>query len=135
MTFSPAAVSTLLAHFRELGRRPEDYDCIVTGDLGAIGKQIVDERMQHEGFSLAGRYEDCGVLIFDRKRQDVHAGGSGCGCSASVLCGYLLRQMQEKKLQNLLFCGTGALLSPVSTNQGESVPGICHAVWLSTERE
>lgn len=132
---APAAVETISAHFRELGRRPEDYDLIVTGDLGAIGKQIVPEQMCKEGYLLDGRYDDCGVMLFDRERQDVHAGGSGCGCSALVLCGHLLREMQRGNIHDLLFCGTGALLSPVSANQGESVPGICHAVWLSTERE
>ena len=132
---APAAVSTLLTHFRELDRRPEDYDCIATGDLGAIGKQVVSEQMAAEGYDLGERYNDCGVMIYDCKKQDVHAGGSGCGCSAVVLCGELLRQMQEKKINDLLFCGTGALLSPVSVNQGESIPSICHAVWLSTKKE
>ncbi len=132
---APAAVATLQAHFRELNRKPEDYDLIVTGDLGAIGKQIVKEQMEKDGFPLDGRYDDCGVMIFDRQKQDVHAGGSGCGCSAAVLCGSLLRRMQNGELNELLFCGTGALLSPVSTNQGESVPSICHAVWLSRKKE
>ncbi len=132
---APAAIATLLAHFRELGRRPEDYDRIITGDLGAIGKQIVAEQMAAEGYDLGERYDDCGVMIFDRERQDVHAGGSGCGCSAAVLCGTLLRQMQEKKINDLLFCGTGALLSPVSVNQGESITRVCHGVWLSTKKE
>lgn len=132
---APAAVDTLTAHFRELGRRPEDYDKIVTGDLGALGSRIVAERMEKEGLPMEGRYDDCGLMIFDREKQDVHAGGSGCGCSAVVLCADLLRRMQTGEINDLLFCGTGALLSPVSTNQGESVPGICHAVWLSTEKE
>ena len=132
---APAAVHTLQTHFLELGRTPEDYDLIVTGDLGAVGAKIVAEEMEKAGLPMGRRYSDCGLLIFDRKRQDVHAGGSGCGCSALVLCGHLLRRMQDKKLRNLLFCGTGALFSPVSSGQGESIPGVCHAVWLSTERE
>ena len=132
---APAAISTLQAHFRELGRSPADYDLIVTGDLGSIGRKIVAQQMRQDGIDLGSRYADCGELIFDAGRQDVHAGGSGCGCSAVVLCGYLLRQMEQGKLHNLLFCGTGALLSPVSTGQGLPIPGICHAVWLSTERE
>ena len=132
---APAAVETLQTHFRETGKAPEDYDLIVTGDLGAVGRQIVQEQMEKDGIPLGSRYRDCGELIYDRKRQDVHAGGSGCGCSAAVLCGYLLPQMEKKVIKNLLFCGTGALLSPVSTNQGESIPSICHAVWISREED
>ena len=131
---APAAVDTLERHFQDFHRSPADYDLIVTGDLGALGKQIVQEQMATDGYDLSKNYEDCGVLLFDEKRQDVHAGGSGCGCSAGVLCGYLLRRMQEGSLRRLLFCGTGALLSPVSTWQGESIPGICHAVVISAER-
>ena len=131
---APAAAETLKTHFREFGKRPQDYDRIVTGDLGALGAQILKKTMEREGMPLGERYDDCGLLIYDRKRQDVHAGGSGCGCSAAVLCGHLLRQMAAKEVNNLLFCGTGALFSPVSSNQGESIPGVCHAVWLSTER-
>lgn len=131
---APAAIDTLRQHFEDLHRKPRDYDLIVTGDLGALGKKIVLEQMALEGFDLAGRYDDCGVLIFDAKKQDVHAGGSGCGCSASVLCGYLLNKMRSREINRLLFCATGALLSPVSTWQGESIPGICHAVSIVTER-
>ena len=134
LTFSPAAIDTIRQHFEDFGRRPQDYDLIVTGDLGILGKQIVLEQLQKDGFNLTGRYNDCGAMIFDAERQDVHAGGSGCGCSASVLCGYLLRRMQEGTLRRLLFCATGALLSPVSTWQGESIPGICHAISIVTER-
>ena len=132
---APAAVHTLQTHFLEMGKTPEDYDLIVTGDLGAVGARIVAEEMEKAGMTMGDRYSDCGLLIFDRKRQDVHAGGSGCGCSALVLCGHLLRRMQDRRLRNLLFCGTGALFSPVSSSQGESIPGVCHAVWLSTEGE
>ena len=131
---APAAISTLRQHFEDFHRRPQDYDLIVTGDLGLLGKQIVLEQMQKDGFDLTGRYNDCGVMIFDAERQDVHAGGSGCGCSASVLCGYLLNEMRAGRLKTLLFCATGALLSPVSTWQGESIPGICHAVSIVSER-
>ena len=131
---APAAYDTLNAHFRDTGRKPQDYDLIVTGDLGVLGKQIVLEQMKLDGFDLTGRYDDCGVMIFDPERQDVHAGGSGCGCSASVLCGHLLRRMREGKLKRLLFCATGALLSPVSSWQGESIPGVCHAVSIVSER-
>lgn len=131
---APAACDTLTAHFRDTGRTPAYYDAVITGDLGLIGRDITRELMGMRGIDLGPAYTDCGVLIFDSAAQDTHAGGSGCGCSASVLCGYLLRRMQEGSLKNLLFCATGALLSPVSTWQGESIPGICHAVAISAER-
>ena len=125
---APAAYTTLRAHFDDLGRSPEDYDCIVTGDLGAVGKAILLDLFRRDGVALEAVYDDCGVMIFDLERQDVHAGGSGCGCGSVVLCGYLLRKLQKGELKNLLFCGTGALLSPLTTQQGESIPGVCHAV-------
>jgi len=131
---APAAMDTIARHLRDLGRRPEDYDLIVTGDLGAIGKRIVLDLFRRDGVELGSVYDDCGVMIFDAERQDVHAGGSGCGCSAAVLCGCLLRRMQEGRYRRILFCGTGALLSPTSTQQGESIPSICHAVSIETER-
>ena len=125
---APAAYATLRAHFDDLGRSPEDYDCIVTGDLGAVGKAILLDLFRRDGVALDAVYDDCGVMIFDLERQDVHAGGSGCGCGSVVLCGYLLRRLQKGELKHLLFCGTGALLSPLTTQQGESIPGVCHAV-------
>ena len=125
---APAAFSTLQAHFSDLHRSPADYDLIVTGDLGQIGKEILQELFLREGVQLGEQYDDCGCMIFDNTLQDVHAGGSGCGCSGSVLCGYLLEQLRTGKLKRMLFCGTGALLSPVSTQQGLPVPGVCHAV-------
>ena len=131
---APAAYSTLRAHFADTGLRPQDYDLIVTGDLGTLGSTIVTDLFQRDGVEFGANYRDCGVLIYDLKRQDVHAGGSGCGCGASVLCGYLLRQLREKKINSLLFCATGALMSPVSTWQGESIPAICHAISISNER-
>lgn len=131
---APAAYSTLRAHFDDLGCAPNDYDMIVTGDLGALGKEILLDLFRRDGVSLSGVYNDCGTMIFDLKKQDVHAGGSGCGCGASVLCGYLLSQMRTGKLKTLLFCATGALLSPISTWQGESIPSICHAVSIRAEK-
>ena len=130
---APAAIDTLQAHFRDLRRVPQDYDLIVTGDLGALGKKIVLDQFQRIGVDLTPVYDDCGVLIYDPKRQDVHAGGSGCGCGASVLCGYLLDRLEKRELRRLLFCATGALLSPTSSWQGESIPGICHAVAITAE--
>ncbi|MBR2896474.1 MAG: stage V sporulation protein AD [Oscillospiraceae bacterium] len=130
---APAAYDTILAHFRDLSLRPEDYDLIVTGDLGETGSRILCDLFHKDGIELKKRHFDCGCAIFDAKRQDVHAGGSGCGCSASTLCGYLLRQMQAGQYHRILFCATGALLSPLSTQQGESVPGVCHAVAIHAE--
>ena len=128
---APAAFETIRTHFDDLGRSPEDYDLIVTGDLGSLGKELAETMFQDAGIHMGNRYQDCGCMIFDPTTQDVHAGGSGCGCSAVVLCGYLLDQIATGKLKRLLFCGTGALLSPVSSQQGESVPGVCHAVAIT----
>ncbi len=127
---APAFVSTVLAHFQDTGRTPKDYDLIVSGDLGAIGHSIATELLEKEGYTLSQRYKDCGMMIFDSEKQDTHAGGSGCGCSASVLCGHILPQMEQKKIRRLLFVATGALLSPTTTLQGESIPSIAHAVSL-----
>lgn len=129
---APAAYETLRAHFDDLGRSPSDYDLIVTGDLGLLGKQILSALFEKDGVQLQP-YNDCGTMIFDSNRQDVHCGGSGCGCSATVLCGYLLHRMEAGSLKKLLFCGTGALLSPCSSQQGESIPAICHAVAIEKE--
>ena len=131
---TPAAYDTISAHLRDTGRSPDFYDLIVTGDLGELGRTLLLELFQRDGVDLSDRYTDCGLLIFDRVRQDVHAGGSGCGCCASVLTGYLVGGLRSGKWQNILFCPTGALHSPTSSLQGESVPGICHAVALSAQR-
>ena len=131
---TPAAYSTISAHLRDTVRSPDFYDLIVTGDLGELGRTLLLELFQRDGIDLSDRHTDCGLLIFDRVRQDVHAGGSGCGCCASVLTGYLVEGLRSGKWQNILFCPTGALHSPTSSLQGESVPGICHAVALSAQR-
>lgn len=130
-----AAYDTLAALFRDTGTGPSDYDLIVTGDLGRLGHDIVCELFARDGIDVTGNHDDCGLLLFDRKQQDMHCGGSGCGCSAGVLNGYLLRGMREKRWNRLLFAPTGALLSPTSSLQGESIPGICHAVVISNTRE
>lgn len=131
---APAAYETIRSHFDDLGTTPEDYDMIVTGDLGKLGHQIVKDLFRRDGVKMEDRYQDCGVMIFDCQRQDVHCGGSGCGCSASVLCGHLLNKMRQREISKLLFCGTGALLSPLTTQQGESIPAVCHAVTICAER-
>ena len=125
---APAAYATIRAHLEDLSAAPEDYDLIVTGDLGQLGKDMLLELAKSDGVSLGGRLTDCGTLVFDPVTQDVHAGGSGCGCSAITLCGYLLDQLNTGKKNRTLFCGTGALLSPTSTQQGLPIPGVCHAV-------
>ena len=127
---APAAYDTLAAHFQATGTKPSDYDLVLTGDLGVLGHQIVTEFFQQDGVDMSKNYQDCGMLLYDIKKQDMHAGASGCGCSASVLCGYLLRQMGEGRLHRILFAPTGALLSPTSSFQGESIPSICHAVTI-----
>jgi len=127
---APAAYATLSAHFQDTGRDPSFYDLIVTGDLGLLGKEIVQDFFQADGIDL-DNYDDCGTIIYDLKGQDVHCGGSGCGCAAVVLTGYLLNGMREGRWNQILFCPTGALLSPTSTQQGESIPAICHAVAIS----
>lgn len=125
---APAALSTIRAHFEDMKTNVNDYDLIVTGDLGQLGKELLLVLAQKEGLELGGKLVDCGTMVFDNLKQDVHSGGSGCGCSAITLCGYLLGQLNSGKLKKILFCGTGALLSPTSTQQGLPIPGVCHAV-------
>ncbi|HIR10186.1 MAG TPA: stage V sporulation protein AD [Candidatus Avoscillospira stercoripullorum] len=131
---APAAYHTIRAHFDDLHLSPNDFDLLVTGDLGALGKEILLDLFRRDGVGIGGVYDDCGTMIYDLQKQDVHAGGSGCGCGSVVLCGYLMNRLLKGKLRHILFCGTGALLSPLTTQQGESIPGICHAVSLGTER-
>lgn len=130
---APAAYDTLSAFFRDTGTKPAEYDLIITGDLGELGHAIVQDFFQKDGVELAN-FQDCGMLLYDRENQDMHAGASGCGCSASVLNGYLLTGLQQGKWKKILFAPTGALLSPTSSFQGESIPSICHAVCLSAAR-
>jgi stage V sporulation protein AD len=125
---APAAYDTISAHFADCGTKPEDYDLIVTGDLGSTGADIIRDLFSRNGTALGKNYSDCGVMIFDLNGSDVGDGGSGCGCSAVVLCGHILNGMRQKRWRNVLFCGTGALFSTVSAQQGESIPAICHAV-------
>ena len=128
---APAFASTLKTHLNETGRGPDFYDLIVSGDLGIIGKEIATELLKKENIDIGENYDDCGAMIFDREKQDTHAGGSGCGCSACVLCGYILPEMIKGTFKNVLFIATGALMSPTTTQQGESIPSIAHAVALS----
>ena len=131
---APAAAATLARFFADTGLNPGSFDLIVTGDLGAIGSELLLTLLKRDGLDIKSRHTDCGLLIYDRVKQDVHAGGSGCGCSAAVLCSYLLPAMREEKIKNMLFMATGALLSPTTVQQGESIPGIAHLIWFSTEK-
>lgn len=124
---APAAYDTLSTLLADLGAQPKDFDCIVTGDLGHVGADILLTLLREDKIDLSPVYSDCGSLLFG-DGQDAHAGGSGCGCSAAVLCGPLLRDMQAGKIRRLVFAGTGAMMSPTSVQQGQPIAGICHAV-------
>lgn len=130
---APAVIDTLLRYFGESGTSPSDYSAIFTGDLGLEGSKILREFMQAEGYPLKYNYEDCGNIIFDRNTQDVHSGGSGCGCSAVVLASYILPKLRSGEYKNVLFIGTGAMMSPSSLKQGASIPAIAHLIKLESE--
>lgn len=125
---APAACDTIYQNFMDFNRMPEDYDKIITGDLGYIGHDILLDLMKERGFDISKQHMDCGIEIFDRETQDTHSGGSGCGCSAVTLSAYLLREIEKGAWKRILFIPTGALLSKVSFNEGRTVPGIAHAV-------
>ncbi len=124
---APSAMTTLVAHFEDTGKKPEDYDLIVTGDLGKLGSEILIELMDNKGYKLGKNYSDCGQMMFTAN-QKTFQGGSGCGCSASVLNSYIFDKLNKGDIKNVLFLATGALLSPISTLQGESIPGVSHAI-------
>ena len=128
---APAALATIKAHLQDMNRTADDFDLIVTGDLGQHGKELLLELARRDGLNLGGKLADCGTMVFDMQKQDVHSGGSGCGCSAITLCGYLLDLLAKGSRKRILFCGTGALLSPTSTQQGLPIPGVCHAVSIT----
>ena len=130
---APAAYETLSAHFRDTGRTPGAYDAIITGDLGKVGHDLMTELFAKDGIDLGKCSTDCGLLIYDRAAQDVHAGGSGAGCCASVLCGHILQRITRGDWKRVLFAATGALMSSTSSLQGESIPSICHAVVIESE--
>ena len=131
---APAAYDTLKRHFEQTGRGPDYYDVVLTGDLGRLGQEILRDLFAADGVDLGPNYMDCGVLIYDIERQDTHCGGSGCGCSASVLTGHFLRGMRDGLWRRVLFAATGALMSPTTAQQGESIPAICHAVAIESGR-
>jgi stage V sporulation protein AD len=125
---APAAVETLMAHFADTGRNPSDYDLIVTGDLATFGHDVAVDYAAKKGLTLGENYRDCGAMLFDRQKQQVDSGGSGCGCAAIVTCGHLLKEFGRGKLRRLLVVATGALLSPTTFQQGENIPAVAHAV-------
>ena len=125
---APAALDTLITHFKDTGRNPSYYDGIFTGDLGYIGKDILAELSAKEGYNINSNYNDCGVLIFDKNTQDTHSGGSGCACCATVFSAYLFSKLKEKKLKKILLIATGALTNATTVQQGETIPSIAHAI-------
>ena len=125
---APAAIDTLIAHFQDTSRDPDYYDGIFTGDLGYIGKDILLDIVKTKGYDITNNYNDCGILIFDKNKQDTHSGGSGCACCASVFSGYLYKKLKERKLNKILLIATGALTNSTTSQQGESIPGIAHTV-------
>ena len=129
MTFTPAAADTIKRYFDE-GHSPEEFDMIVTGDLGREGSDILCDLLLAEKIDISAVHTDCGKLIYDAASQDKHAGGSGCGCSAVVMAGHILRNITDGVLNNVLFIGTGALMSPLVLNQGSTIPGIGHLVHI-----
>ena len=125
---APAAAGLLKTHFEDTGRTPQDYDVIATGDLGTVGRQLVVELLKKEGYDMDSRYTDCGIEIFNAEKQDTHAGGSGCACSAVTFCAYFYPKLVSGEIGRMLFIPTGALMSPTSSQQGQPIPGIAHGV-------
>ena len=127
---APAAASTIKKYLEDTKLSPGDLDYIITGDLGIVGSDLLLQLLEKDGIDIRSQHKDCGAMIFDPEQQDTHAGGSGCGCSASVLCGYFLPKVQTGEIKEILFIGTGALMSPTASQQGESIPSIAHLVHI-----
>ena len=125
---APAAASTIKHFLDDTKTSVQDYDLVITGDLGKVGTDLLYELLEADGVDIRCRHSDCGLIIYDREKQDVHAGGSGCGCSAAVLNSFVMHRFESGDLKNILFLSTGALMSPTSSMQGESIPGIAHLV-------
>lgn len=130
---APAAYSTIKEFFDDTQMKIDDLDFIVTGDLGKVGSRLLCELAEKDGMDIRDKHKDCGTMIYDYNSQDVHAGGSGCGCCASMLCGYFIPELKAGRIKNILFSATGALMSPTVNQQGETIPSISHLVWLSSE--
>ncbi|MBQ9947099.1 MAG: stage V sporulation protein AD [Oscillospiraceae bacterium] len=127
-----AAYDTISRHFKHTGANAEDFDLIITGDLGLVGSELLCDLFKRDGIDIRSRHKDCGLMLFDRSTQDVHAGGSGCGCSASMMCGHFMKRIESGELRRVLFCATGALMSTTMIQQGGTIPGIAHAVELTS---
>ncbi|MDO5556811.1 MAG: stage V sporulation protein AD [Clostridia bacterium] len=125
---APAAFDTLITHLKDLDRAPTYYDAIISGDLGYIGKDIVIDLASNKGYNIKSVYNDCGVLMFDKQSQDTHSGGSGCACIGTIFSGYFFKQLKQRKMKRILLIATGALMNATTTQQGESIPGIAHAI-------
>ncbi|MBE5868823.1 MAG: stage V sporulation protein AD [Lachnospiraceae bacterium] len=132
---APAAAATIAQNLEDFGYEPEEYDKIITGDLGSVGQKVMLDLLREKGYDIADRHMDCGIEIYDAESQDTHAGGSGCGCSAVTLSAYILKQLEEGNWKKVLFVPTGALLSKTSYNEGQSVPGIAHGLILEIPDE
>ena len=128
---APAAAYVISAYLNDTKLSPSDFDCIVTGDLGKVGSSLLVDLMKKDGTDISGCHYDCGAMIFDSEEQDTRSGGSGCGCSGAVLCGYFLDRVKSGRIKNILFCATGALMSVTASQQGESIPAVSHAVHIS----
>lgn len=125
---APAAIETIYHHFVDFNRKPSEYDRVITGDLGVVGKRILEDGLLEKGYNISKNHLDCGLLIYDHESQDTHSGGSGCACSAVVFASYILPKIEKGEWKKVLFIPTGALLSQVSFNEGKSVPAIAHAI-------
>ena len=132
---APAAAETIKRYLAATGTSPEDYDYIVTGDLGTVGSTLVREIMEKQGIDITAQHRDCGVMIYDSETQDTDCGGSGCGCSASVLCGHFIPMLERDEIHDILFAATGALMSPTTVQQGGTIPSIAHLVHLRKEKQ
>ena len=130
---APAAADVIYTHFKDFNTKPEDYDKIITGDLGIVGKTILNDLLRDKGYDISTKHMDCGIEMFDDSTQDTHAGGSGCGCAATVLTSYVFKQLKKGAWKKILFIPTGALMSTVSFNEGNSVPGIAHLVQIEAD--
>ena len=131
---APAAASTLSRYFAKSGHSPEDFDGIYTGDLGYEGSSLLCELLVAEGLDLRDRHDDCGMMIYSKEKQDMHSGGSGCGCSAVILASHLVPRIKRGDLRRILFIGTGAMMSPASLQQGEAIPAVAHLLCICNEK-
>ncbi len=130
---APSFADTLTTHFSDTGRTPKDYDAIISGDLGYVGKEIAIDLLKSNGYDIKNNYNDCGVLIFDKENQDTHSGGSGCACCGTVFSGYFFKQLKENKLKRILLIATGALMNSTTSQQGNAIPGIAHAISIENK--